>query len=47
MDRETIRTRSRRTVENINIAGLQIDQVVELTPGGLIKFTIARAMTPR
>ena len=38
---------NRRTVENVRIAGLQIDQVIELTPGGLIKFTIARAATPR
>ena len=32
----------RRTVENVKKAGLEIEQVEELAPGGLVKLVIAR-----
>ncbi len=34
---------NRRTVENVKKAGLEIERVEELAPGGLVKLMVARA----
>jgi hypothetical protein len=33
---------NRRTVENVKKAGLEIERVEELAPGGLVKLMVAR-----
>jgi phosphatidylethanolamine/phosphatidyl-N-methylethanolamine N-methyltransferase len=38
---------NRRTVENVKKAGLEIERVEELTPGGLVKLIVARTKQGR
>jgi ubiquinone/menaquinone biosynthesis C-methylase UbiE len=35
---------NRRTVENVRVAGLEIERVEELAPGGLVKLIVARVV---